>query len=432
MKQLIIQHYKDRYTDEVLKASDTTTGDPTKTKRKPFKQNEFVEWLSTTIDAESFTAIQKGNNKKIVEIYNKLIKAGRIPYNTAGSTNPYMRAMALEQLSQGVLGTTYMVLGAILGAVLGAFAYDEDDNMGAVIKAGNWKISLNDLSPFATLFAASAVLTSDKTENKFTAFADVITDATIFSTFDSAISYNNSFLDWVGGTTINWTQQFIPSIVKSFAKLADNNVKSKRTSFWGKLLDTTLSNLPFFSYIVPNKVNPYTGYPMKRYEYGFFGALANTFSPVEIVAKQKSPMQKEAERLGAITNGISGRYTVGEKKYTLSTSDRAKYGKYNAQYVKDRYAEISGNREKVSLVDSKTGKRVAKYWSQMTDDEKKRTLKQIYSSASSLTKIKWWTDKGYRYYTSNKSVYYDYKDLFGNNIVYDPKWGSKDNFVEGK
>ena len=68
----------------------------------------------------------------------------------------------------------------------------------------------------------------------------------------------------------------------------------------------------------------------------------------------------------------------------------------------------------------------------MTDDEKKRTLKQIYSSASSLTKIKWWTDKGYRYYTSNKSTYYDYKDLFGNNIVYDPKWGSKDNFVEGK
>ena len=42
---------------------------------------------------------------------------------------------------------------------------------------------------------------------------------------------------------------------------------------------------------------------MKRYEYGFFGALANTFSPVEIVAKRKSPIQKAACHAGGLSPG---------------------------------------------------------------------------------------------------------------------------------
>lgn len=420
-KQLILTHYKERYINEVLRA------EPDESKRKSFVQEEFMLWLDANVDSNTKNAIEKGNFKEITKIYNQMVSDGTIPYDTAGSTNPFARAMALEQIAQGSTGTIAMLLGAILGGALGWFDYDEDDYMGPVLKIGDLKIGLDDLSPFTTMFAAGAMWSTDG----FEAFAQTIIDASLFSTFDSAMAYSDGFLGWTENQAINWTQQFIPSIFKSTAKIFDNGVKAKRPDFWGKLLDTTMSNIPFLSYVVPNKINPYTGYPMKRYEYGFVGAAFNAISPIKLLLDKKSPLQKEAERLDAETNGISGEYEINGKKYKMSTKEKEKYAKYNAKYVSELCSSIINDEDKVSIMDEKTGKRVEKYWSKMTDAEKKRTLKQVYSSASEQTKIKWWTDKGNYYYTSNKNKYSYYNDLFGNSIIYDRKWGNKNNFVEG-
>jgi hypothetical protein len=422
-RQIVISHYKEIYMDTVVK--------PTNGK---YKLDEFQAWCAKNVDADVYKAIQ-GDNKLMTKIYNEMVADGRIPADKAmsGSTNPAARAMAIETLSQGIQGSVFLSLGVLCAFLFDFFDYDEDDYLGPCVNINGFKIALNDLTPAASMFAVGAMLNhSDKFGDNMEAAMGIIIDSTFLSTIDSSIAYNQDLGSFLERQTINWTQQYIPSILKSVSKLANNEKKDLTGNFWNKLWKTTLNNSGVFAWAVPNQINPYTGEPLKYYESGFIEGLWNTIMPIQYRNDVKSKFQRDAELYDAETAGLSGSYTVNEKDYKMTDKQKAKYAKYKAERASTMYDNIVNNREKVTIKNKKTNKYEEKYWRQLDDNERQRVLKSIYSASSEETKIKWWIETGNRYVTNNKDKYYEYVDLFGKtDAIQYVKNHTGSNFVEG-
>ena len=76
------------------------------------------------------------------------------------------------------------------------------------------------------------------------------------------------------------------------------------------------------------------------------------------------------------------------------------------------------------------GTYVTTTYNRLTDEQKANVLKNLYSKASDITKIKYWLDSGNLYYENNRNKYLEYSSILSSNsLVYRPNWsGSK--FVE--
>lgn len=424
MLKIIENHYKDVYTREVKKT--LKDGETFK-----FDNDKFIKWFETNVDESIRKTLKNTKDKKqIIELYNKMVEDGQIPRGLVLNTNPYARAFAIEQIAQGATGTAVLALGIILAAVADAFEYeDDDDYMGAIIRIGDWKIALNTLTPFSTLFTIGTMLSSGKIDNNLEAAFEVFVDSTILSIVGSAIQYSDNFTDFVKNQTINGLQQYIPAVFKPITKLIDPAKKDKTGSFAEKLIKTSMSNIPGLSYLVPNKINPYTGKTEKYYEKGFLEAFFN-IAPVNFRIEDQSELEQTAITLDNKTTGLAGRFEINNKRYDLSGAEKEKYSKYRAEYINKQYNDIVKNGKKVTVKD-KNGKLITTTFNKLTNEQKSNVLSSIYSEATSKTRIKYWLDSGNKYYTSNREEYLELRKLFNTtNIRYNSSW-KKSKFVEG-
>lgn len=426
MQQNIELHYIQKYTQIM----QDNIGDKFK-----FDSTEFQKWTETTLkDNPKVLQALNGDKKAILEVFKSMTKEGLVDPNLIGSDNMYARGEVLEQIAQGATGTAYMTLGLILGALTDAFEYDDDDEyLGPVVKIGDIKIGLSDLSPFATLFTLGAVLTSDGVDNNVDAAFKVFMDSTILSTLDSALAYSDGVWDYAKNQSINIISQYTqPAITKAIAKLMNNSKKDKSGSWGIKLIKTLGANSLIFNHLVPNKINPYTGEQEKYYDTAWWETLFDVILPVDFRVDGRSELEKEAEAVGAQTTGLSGKFTINDVEYKLTNKTKEKYATYKAQYINNKFDRIKSGSEKVTIKDEKTGKYKTTTYDKLTTEEKARVLKNLYSRATEITKIQYWLDKGNYYYTSDKDTYLEYKKLFGSSakVVYRASW-SKSKFVEG-
>lgn len=389
---------------------------------------EFVEWFDTNAPKDVQQALN-GDKKGLVKTYDQMVSDGKIPNGLVLANNPYARAYATEAIANGVVGTVVMGLGLMLAKMVDAFDYeDEDDYLGPIIRIGDMKIALDALSPFTTMFAIGAMLGSKNIDDKLLTTLEVFADNTVFSIIGSAISYSSSISDFIKNQSITTLQQFVPAIFKTLTKIIDNSKKDKSGSYFEKLIKTTAANMPLFSNLVPNKINPYTGEIEKNYESGVLEGITNALLPwgrVEV----KSDFEKEAERLDNKTDGLAGWFEIDDVKYTLTGQEREVYGKYKAEYIKNKYDAIVSGKEKVTVT-TETGERKTTTYDKLTDKEKQNVLDQIYSSGSSTTRIKYWLDKNNMYITSNYDEYIRLKKQFNTSkIRYNQGW-KKSKFVE--
>lgn len=422
MKLNIEQYYKQQYS-KIMSSKNPDF---------KFNQSEFETWLNSTVDDKTQAALS-GDKKALTEVFNTMVENGMVNSGSIGSDNLYARADIMEQLSQGVVGTSIMTIGLLLGALTDAFEYDDDDEyLGPVVKLGDLKIGLGELSPFSTLFTMGAMLTSSKVDNKIEAAFNIFADATILSTLDSALTYSDGVWDYLKNQSINIIGQYQPAITKAISKLVYNSKKDKSGNWGVKLLKTLGANSLLFNYLVPNKINPYTGKAEKYYDTGWFEGLFDIVLPVGVRVDGRSELEKEAEAVGAQTTGLSGKFTINDVDYTLTNKTKEKYAKYKAQYINNRFEKIKAGTEKVTLKDKETGKYKTTTYNKLTKEEKSRVLKNLYSNATEITKIQYWLDNGNYYYTTDKDTYIEYKKLFGSSakIVYRKSWG-KSKFVEG-
>jgi hypothetical protein len=400
-------------------------------KKEAFKKvdsevESYNTWLKKNVDQNTYDAIL-GNNKHIKEIYDKAIKEGLVYGSTIGLSDLFGQAKALELISTGAIGTGAIILGIIFNALFNVFDIDDDeDYLGPVIRLGDMKISLDSLSPAAAGFTIGALLVSDRA-NKFDDMWEILVNQTLFSTFESAMKYNDGSLGWAQNQLINYVQQYIPGVLKPITKIIDNSKKDKSGNFGWKLLKTTGSNIPGLSYLVGNKINPYTG-ETEKYFYSWWDTLLGAYSPITFRFKPKTELEKLAEKYDAETKGLTGKFTYNGVDYNVSDKHRESLARYRANYINKEYEAISSGKKLVTVEDE-NGKRVTTKWSKLTEKQKATVLKRLYSEASDTAKVKYWTvDLGNVYKTSNKTEYLKYKQLFSSDIQYSESW-EKSKFV---
>jgi hypothetical protein len=402
-------------------------------KKGKFNNEEYISFLESLNGEEGALVRQAlaGDDKATRTLFQKMVARGEVPAEAIGSDNIFARAEVLENFSHGTVGTALMIAGVLLGIVLDLEYDDDEDYMGPVLKVGDVKISLSDVSPFSTVFTMGAMLTSENVDDKFDAMWKVFADSTILSTFDSALSYSDGVWDYTKNQSINIATQYIPAFSKALVKLGSNK-KDKGTTYGKKLVNSVLANTFIGNWLVPNKIDPYTGEPKKYYDSGWLIGLADWLLPIGLHVSEKSNFEMEAEKFGAETTGLSGTFKINDTTIKLTGKDKEKYAAYKAKYINERFDKIVNGNEKVTIKDEKTGKYKTVKYSALTKEEKQRVLKNLYSTGSTITKIQYWLDQGNSYYVTDRDQYYEYRKLFGNsaNIYYKNKWsGSK--FVEG-
>ena len=74
------------------------------------------------------------------------------------------------------------------------------------------------------------------------------------------------------------------------------------------------------------------------------------------------------------------------------------------------------------------GKRITTTYDKLTNKQKQNVINRLYTEATSMTKIKWWTDLGNKYVVTDQNLYNEYRKMF-KNIVYKNTW-NKSKFVE--
>ena len=421
-KRYAIEHYYMEQYTKIMRENNP---------KFKFNQTEFDAWLNENVNNQTLNAIN-GDKQALDIVFDQMADQGMINSGQIGSDNLFARAESMELISQGFLGTALLGLGILLGQVTDAFDYDDDELYGPVIKIGDIKLGIGDLSPFSTLFSMGAMIKNDNIDNKLETVFKIFADATILSTLDSALSYSNGVWDYFKNQSVNIVAQYQPAITKALSKVVYNTKKDK-TGTWGeKLLKTLGANSLLFNYLVPNKINPYTGEPEKYYDTGWFEGLFDVVLPVGLKVDGRSEFEKEAAELGAETTGFSGSFIINDKDYKMTGKTKEKYAKYKAQYVNERFNNIVSGKEKVTIKDEKTGKYKTVKYESLTNKEKQKVLKNLYSTSTTITKIQYWLDQGNSYYVTDRDQYYEYKRLFGNSakIVYKNTW-SKSKFVEG-
>lgn len=313
----------------------------------------------------------------------------------------FSRARLSKRYAQAEIGTLGFVVGAILAA-LGVLDIDDDDYMGISLKLGDYKIALSQFAPSLSPIAlgGSFVKGLINGDGGVTQMMNVLYDQTILSLIDNVFRYSSP-KDFLANYTINYATQFIPAIVKLVTKYTDPHKKDKTGNYITKLGKTIGSYLPGLSFAVPNKINPYTGKAVTLYNTGdnAAGYLLNALfasTPFDERLTTMSPMEAEAKRLGVETYGNLTTFTFNDKKYNVAGN--IKVAKDRAKYINNEFSKLL-----------KSGK-----YKSMSTEDKQAAIRSIYSKASELAKINYWTSLGnYRVFTSAEE-YNNYKAYLEN------------------
>lgn len=307
----------------------------------------------------------------------KMQDKGWIKAELTNIEKAFRKSDEIRVLGKATTGTLMMCVGMILSA-LGWVALDDDDNWGTVIKIGDFKMRLSDLSPALTpLTMGAAGISSAKAGNGF--FSGIykdFSDATLLQTFDSAFEYNSSVADYFKNLAANYTTQYIPSIIKNVAKWADNRKKQKDSNWFINYWQTIAENIPGLSYAVPAKINAYTGDFEKRYGVPFLGAVINTVSPIKISLKPKSEVEKAFKEANIKAGSVSGTMTIDGETVKIKAWQLQELRQVKARWLAAKTQELISSGEYKSL----------------SKEAKQKKLRSLNSKATNYAK-NWYKEK---------------------------------------
>lgn len=343
-----------------------------------------------------------------------------------GVRDAFARAKLTRTTAQATVGTVMCIAGLIL-ASLGFIDIDDDDYLGPSLHMGDLRISLSNLAPSMTTFSVGAAMmwTWKNDQSAALKALDVLYDNTLLGNIENVFRYGSPD-KYIENLSINYVSQYVPAMLKLFAKFTTNQeMIDKSGSYFEKLGKTFVSGIPFAADLLPKKINPYTGeFLTNTGSQDVFFNFMEAISPLDFKTTTKSKTQKEAERLGTESSGLTGKFKVNDKEYDI---DKVTYSKYRATYIQNTFDNIMNGKQKVTVEDE-NGKRVTTTYDKLTDKQKKNVLSRLYTEATNITKIKWWTDQGNKYVVTDRDLYNEYRKQF-KNIVYKKTW-TKSKFVE--
>ena len=304
----------------------------------------------------------------------KMTDAGWFNKELSNVEKAFRKSDETRTLAKATVGTTLMGIGAILAA-LGLIDYDDDDFYGAVINIGDMKIKISDLAPAATplVLGASLIYADKHDKSVFEEFYKAFSDSNILSSMDSAFEYNESVTDYLSNLFTNYATSYIPSVIKNFAKIIDNNKSQKSSNKFVRFFQSIADGLPFISLALPKKADPYTGDFEKRYGVPFIGALLNSFSPVKIKYDKQSDVEKFYKKENVTLSAPSREITIDGKKIKLSDKQYREYVAVKADYLNKLVTKLKQN----------------SVYMKKSSEEKKAVLKGANTKATNYAK-KWY------------------------------------------
>ena len=367
-------------------------------------QTLFIETVETRVDPITGKTYEALIQKKVMRggDADKARQRGSQLYDIV----PQFANIIGRDISSATIGTVLFAMGIAAG-LSGVLDWDEDTYGNLVIRVGDYAITIDLLSPGISALLLGASITSKTKMNDKTwdTFADVLSNLTLLGTFDDILRYNDNVGDVVASAWGTYLLQYVPALFKSVARVIDPSLKKTGSKWYYRLA----AALPGFTYLVPNRVDPYTGEYVNDDGTHRWLNLMQIVLPTRIIKESTNYLELEAIRLGTTTTGPSGRLQYNDDVIVLTGKDKEQYEQRRGAYVRSLGNKMVSSKEYLDAPDElsketkkATGKR-----------DRKDMLEWVYSKASKYAKIEYWLNKGNTYTTSDVNEYQELVAIFG-------------------
>ena len=367
-------------------------------------QTLFIETVETRVDPITGKTYEALIQKKVMRggDADKAHKRGSQLYDIV----PQFANIIGRDISSATIGTVLFAMGIAAG-LGGVLDWDEDTYGNLVVRVGDYAITIDLLSPAISALLLGASITSKTKMNDKTwdTFADVLSNLTLLGTFDDILRYNDNVGDVVASAWGTYLLQYVPALFKSVARVIDPSLKKTGSKWYYRLA----AALPGFTYLVPNRVDPYTGEYVNDDGTHRWLNLMQIVLPTRIIKESTNYLELEAIRLGTTTTGPSGRLQYNDDVIVLTGKDKEQYEQRRGAYVRSLGNKMVSSKEYLDAPDElsketkkATGKR-----------DRKDMLEWVYSKASKYAKIEYWLNKGNTYTTSDVNEYQELVAIFG-------------------
>nr|DAR26277.1 MAG TPA: Thermolysin metallopeptidase, catalytic domain [Caudoviricetes sp.] len=367
-------------------------------------QTLFIETVETRVDPMTGKTYEALIQKKVMRggDADKARQRGSQLYDIV----PQFANIIGRDISSATIGTVLFAMGIAAG-LSGVLDWDEDTYGNLVIRVGDYAITIDLLSPGISALLLGASITSKTKMNDKTwdTFADVLSNLTLLGTFDNILRYNDNVGDVVASAWGTYLLQYVPALFKSIARVIDPSLKKTGSKWYYRLA----AALPGFTYLVPNRIDPYTGEYVNDDGTHRWLNLMQIVLPTRIIKESTNYLELEAIRLGTTTTGPSGRLQYNDDVIVLTGKEKEQYKQRRGAYVRSIGNKMVSSKEYLDAPDElsketkkATGKR-----------DRKDMLEWVYSKASKYAKIEYWLNQGNTYTTSSAEEYQELVAIFG-------------------
>ena len=367
-------------------------------------QTLFIETVETRVDPITGKTYEALIQKKVMRggDADKARQRGSQLYDIV----PQFANIIGRDISSATIGTVLFAMGIAAG-LSGVLDWDEDTYGNLVVRVGDYAITIDLLSPGISALLLGASITSKTKMNDKTwdTFADVLSNLTLLGTFDDILRYNDNVGDVVASAWGTYLLQYVPALFKSIARVIDPSLKKTGSKWYYRLA----AALPGFTYLVPNRVDPYTGEYVNDDGTHRWLNLMQIVLPTRIIKESTNYLELEAIRLGTTTTGPSGKLQFNDDVIVLTGKEKEQYEQRRGAYVRSLGNKMVSSKEYLDASDElsketkkATGKR-----------DRKDMLEWVYSKASKYAKIEYWLNKGNTYTTSSAEEYQELVAIFG-------------------
>lgn len=367
-------------------------------------QTLFIETVETRVDPITGKTYEALIQKKVMRggDADKARQRGSQLYDIV----PQFANIIGRDISSATIGTVLFAMGIAAG-LSGVLDWDEDTYGNLVVRVGDYAITIDLLSPGISALLLGASITSKTKMNDKTwdTFADVLSNLTLLGTFDDILRYNDNVADVAASAWGTYLLQYVPALFKSIARVIDPSLKKTGSKWYYRLA----AALPGFTYLVPNRVDPYTGEYINDDGTHRWLNLMQIVLPTRIIKESTNYLELEAIRLGSTTTGPSGKLKFNDDEIKLTGKEKEHYEQRRGAYVRSLGNKMVSSKEYLEAPDElstmtkkATGKR-----------DRKDMLEWVYSKASKYAKIEYWLNKGNTYTTSSAEEYQELVAIFG-------------------
>lgn len=367
-------------------------------------QTLFIETVETRVDPITGKTYEALIQKKVMRggDADKARQRGSQLYDIV----PQFANIIGRDISSATIGTVLFAMGIAAG-LGGVLDWDEDTYGNLVIRVGDYAITIDLLSPGISALLLGASITSNTKMNDKTwdTFADVLSNLTLLGTFDDILRYNDNVADVAASAWGTYLLQYVPALFKSVARVIDPSLKKTGSKWYYRLA----AALPGFTYLVPNRVDPYTGEYINDDGTHRWLNLMQIVLPTRIIKESTNYLELEAIRLGTTTTGPSGRLQFNDDVIVLTGKDKEQYEQRRGAYVRSLGNKMVSSKEYLEAPDE-----LSKETKKLTGKrDRKDMLEWVYSKASKYAKIEYWLNKGNTYTTSSVEEYQELVAIFG-------------------